>query len=163
VADLHHARAFAEARFQRLSTVAYFAAVSLTVIAFTGGAVVLGLDLWPGFVTSRDHRLVSALPLLAIATGYLVLQLRLRPRRHELLKRALLSIAFILWSASQLARPRDGPRSPTTSRSRFSSSTSASSSATNSTQNHGERPASLAPSLPILAAAVRARCERTVV
>jgi hypothetical protein len=103
VAKLGDAGAFAEARFQRLSTVAYLVAVSLTVIAFAGGAIVLGLDLWPGFVTSRGHRLVSALPLLAIATGYLVLQVRLRPGPHELLKRALLSIAFILWSASQLA------------------------------------------------------------
>ncbi len=102
MANRDHAAAFAEARFQRLSTVAYLGAVSLTVIALAGGAVVLGLDLWPGFLTSRGHRLVSALPLLAIATGYLVLQVRLRPGPHELLKRALLSIAFILWSASQL-------------------------------------------------------------
>ena len=79
------------------------ATVALTVIALVGGALVLGLDLWPGFLSSRAHRLVSATPLLAVAIGYLVLQIHLRPRPHELLKRALLSLAFIFWSASQLA------------------------------------------------------------
>jgi hypothetical protein len=31
-----------------------------------------------------------------------VLQIHLQPRPHELLKRALLSLAFIFWSASQI-------------------------------------------------------------
>ena len=43
-----------------------------------------------------------AAPLLAIAIGYLVLQIRVRPTAHELLKRVLLSLAFIFWSASQI-------------------------------------------------------------
>jgi hypothetical protein len=76
--------------------------IGLTLIAFVGGALVLGLDLWPGFLSSRAHRLVSAGPLLAIAIGYLVLQIRLRPAAHELMKRLLLSLAFIFWSASQV-------------------------------------------------------------
>jgi hypothetical protein len=92
----------AQRRLQRLGTAAYLLTACLTVLALTGAALVLGLDLRPGFLDSHAHRLVSALPLLAIAVGYLVLQLRLRPSPHELLKRALLSVAFILWSSSQL-------------------------------------------------------------
>jgi hypothetical protein len=91
------------ARLRDARAITAAATIGLTVIAFLGGALVLGLDLWPGFLSSRAHRLVSATPLLAVAIGYLVLQIHLRPRPHELLKRALLGLAFIFWSASQLA------------------------------------------------------------
>lgn len=91
------------ARLREPRAIAAAVTGGLTVTALVGGALVLGLDLWPGFLSSRAHRLISAAPLLAVAVGYLVLQLRLRPRPHELLKRALLSLAFIFWSASQLA------------------------------------------------------------
>jgi hypothetical protein len=42
---------FARLRDARAITAA--ATVALTVIALVGGALVLGLDLWPGFLSSR--------------------------------------------------------------------------------------------------------------
>jgi hypothetical protein len=103
VPNTSNASTLAQARPQRFGTTAYLVTACLTLLALAGVALVLGLDLRPGFLDSHAHRFVSALSLLAIATGYLILQARLRPSPHELLKRALLSIAFILWSISQLA------------------------------------------------------------
>ena len=45
---------------------------------------------------------LSALPLLLAGSSYMVLQVILRPRPLELLKRLLLGCAFLLWGVTQL-------------------------------------------------------------
>jgi hypothetical protein len=57
--------------------------------AFRGWALVKNLPL-------------SAFPLLLAGSSYLVLQMILRPRPLELLKRLMLGIAFLLWGVVQL-------------------------------------------------------------
>jgi hypothetical protein len=57
--------------------------------AFRGWALVKNLPL-------------SAFPLLLAGSSYLVLQMILRPRPLELLKRLMLAIAFLLWGVVQL-------------------------------------------------------------
>lgn len=45
---------------------------------------------------------LSALPLLLAGISYLVLQVIVRPRPLELLKRVMLAAAFLLWGIVQL-------------------------------------------------------------
>lgn len=45
---------------------------------------------------------LSALPLLLAGSSYIVLQVILRPRPLELLKRLMLGCAFLLWGVTQL-------------------------------------------------------------
>jgi hypothetical protein len=45
---------------------------------------------------------LSALPLLLAGSSYMVLQVILRPRPLELLKRLMLGCAFLLWGVTQL-------------------------------------------------------------
>jgi hypothetical protein len=45
---------------------------------------------------------LSALPLLLAGSSYIVLQVMLRPRPLELLKRLMLGCAFLLWGVTQL-------------------------------------------------------------
>ena len=45
---------------------------------------------------------LSALPLLLAGSSYIVLQVILRPRPLELLKRLMLGFAFLLWGVTQL-------------------------------------------------------------
>jgi hypothetical protein len=71
-------------------------------VALVGSLVLLFLDAWAGFRGSDARRIVSALPLVAIALACLAFQATWTPQPLELLKRALLSAAFLCWAANQL-------------------------------------------------------------
>jgi hypothetical protein len=43
------------ARLRETGAITAAATVGLSVIALLGGALVLGLDVWPGFLSSRAH------------------------------------------------------------------------------------------------------------
>ena len=57
------------------------------------------------FVKADTHAFISSLPLALAGLAYIVLQVRLRPSRHLLLKRLLLAAAFLLWAVVQLLPP----------------------------------------------------------
>ena len=78
-----------------------FVRVLLFLSLFGCIALVL-FDFFPALLPLLTHGPVSALPLLLVGLAYLVLQLRLRPRPLELLKRVMLASAFILWGLDQL-------------------------------------------------------------
>jgi hypothetical protein len=65
-------------------------------------AVLLVWDLYPALFPPRAHDVLGALPLALIALAYLVYQTVRRPGRRELVKAALLAIAFLFWAANQL-------------------------------------------------------------
>ncbi len=54
------------------------------------------------FVSPATHGWLSSLPLLCGGVAFALLQIRLRPSRGTLLKRLLLSAAFIGWGVDQL-------------------------------------------------------------
>ena len=64
--------------------------------------VLLVLDAWTGFRESDARRIVSAAPLIAIAFACLSYHATWRPAPADLLKRVLLSAAFLVWAANQL-------------------------------------------------------------
>jgi peptidoglycan/LPS O-acetylase OafA/YrhL len=75
---------------------------ALLVISLLGCAVLLLFDLFPRLMPTITHGPVSAIPLLLIGVAYLGLQVQLRPRPLELVKRIMLASAFILWGIDQL-------------------------------------------------------------
>jgi len=53
-------------------------------------------------VTSAEaHAWLTSVPLALVGLAYAVLQIRLKPDRRTLLKRLLLSAAFVLWAVDQ--------------------------------------------------------------
>jgi len=54
-----------------------------------------------------SHAPLSAIPLLAAGAAYLAMQTILRPPPFELLKRAMLGAAFVLWGIVQMMPPSD--------------------------------------------------------
>lgn len=76
--------------------------VLLLAIALAGSAVLLVLDVSGDFRESDARRVVSALPLIAIALACLAFHATWTPEPLDLLKRVLLSAAFLLWAANQL-------------------------------------------------------------
>lgn len=77
--------------------------VFLLVLALASSVVLLALDVSAGFRTGDARRVVSALPLIAIALACLALHVTWRPPEPlDLLKRVLLSAAFLFWAANQL-------------------------------------------------------------
>jgi hypothetical protein len=74
----------------------------LVVLALIGSVVLLVLDAWTGFREGDARRVVSAFPLVAIALACLVYHATWTRARHDLLKRGLLSAAFLFWAANQL-------------------------------------------------------------
>ena len=78
---------------------------SIAGAALVAAVVVLVLDSSAAFVDDTTHRLLSSAPLIAIAIAYLWLQMVAMPGRRELLERALLGLAFLLWALSQLIDP----------------------------------------------------------
>jgi hypothetical protein len=74
----------------------------LVTVAVASSAVLLALDAWGGFRDSEARKIVSALPLIAIAVAALVFHATRKPEPLDLLKRVLLSAAFLFWAATQL-------------------------------------------------------------
>lgn len=72
--------------------------------ALTLGAAVLLLvaDLVPTWLTRQNHDRLGATPLALIAGAYLLHQTVLRPAPKEVLKTALVALAFLFWSANQV-------------------------------------------------------------
>jgi hypothetical protein len=73
------------------------------------GILTLGLvglllfwDAFPALFPAGAHAVLGALPLAAIALAYLVYQFIRRPTRMEMVKAAILAVAFLFWSANQL-------------------------------------------------------------
>ena len=75
---------------------------TLLIVSLLGCAILLLFDFFPRLLPSITHGPVSALPLLLIGVAYLGLQVWLRPRPLELVKRVMLASAFILWGIDQL-------------------------------------------------------------
>ena len=76
--------------------------LGLAYFSLASAAVLLVLDEAPGFLQGRIRGVVSATPLLAIGAAFLAAQIVLRPAPAELVKRILLSVAFLLWGANAL-------------------------------------------------------------
>ena len=77
-------------------------ALGLVYVSLASAAVLLALDAAPRFLQSSARPVVSATPLVAIAAAFLAAQIVLRPAPGELVKRVLLSIAFLLWGGNAL-------------------------------------------------------------
>jgi hypothetical protein len=76
--------------------------VLLLALALLSSIVLLSLDVSQGFRESEARRVVSAIPLITIALACLVFHATWMPRPLDLLKRILLSAAFLFWAANQL-------------------------------------------------------------
>ncbi len=76
--------------------------VLLLVVAVVSAAALLVLDVSGDFRESDARRVISALPLISIALACLAFHATWTPERLDLLKRVLLSAAFLLWAANQL-------------------------------------------------------------
>jgi hypothetical protein len=76
--------------------------VLLLALALASSVVLLSLDVSQGFRESEARRVVSALPLVAIALACLAFHATWTPEPLDLLKRVLLSAAFLFWAANQL-------------------------------------------------------------
>ena len=74
----------------------------LLALALVSSVVLLGLDTSQDFRESDARRVVSALPLIAIALACLAFHATWTPQPLDLLKRVLLSAAFLFWAANQL-------------------------------------------------------------
>jgi hypothetical protein len=76
--------------------------VLLLALALVSSLVLLALDVSQGFRHGDARRVVSALPLVAIALACLAFHATWTPEPLDLLKRVLLSAAFLFWAANQL-------------------------------------------------------------
>ncbi len=76
--------------------------VFLLVLALASSGALLVLDASGGFREGDARRVVSALPLIAIAIACLAFHATWTPEPLDLLKRVLLSAAFLFWAATQL-------------------------------------------------------------
>jgi hypothetical protein len=76
--------------------------VFLLAVALASSVLLLALDASQGFREGNARRVVSALPLIAIALACLAFHATWTPEPLDLLKRVLLSAAFLFWAANQL-------------------------------------------------------------
>lgn len=76
--------------------------VFLLAVALASSVLLLALDASQGFREGDARRVVSALPLIAIALACLAFHATWTPEPLDLLKRVLLSAAFLFWAANQL-------------------------------------------------------------
>lgn len=76
--------------------------LGLVGVAAAAGVLLVALDAVPGFLASDGHRALAAAALALVAVAGLFAKIGPAPHPHELLKRSLLSAAFLLWSANQL-------------------------------------------------------------
>src|SRR5438034_9047402 len=74
----------------------------LLALAVASSVVLLVLDVSRGFREGDARRVVSALPLIAIALACLAFHATWTAEPLDLLKRVLLSAAFLFWAANQL-------------------------------------------------------------
>ncbi len=73
------------------------------------GILTLGLvglllcwDAFRRLFPARAHAVLGALPLATIAFAYLIYRSIRRPTRSEMVRAAILAVAFLFWSANQL-------------------------------------------------------------
>ena len=83
----------------------------LLAFAVVSSVALLALDVSQGFREGDARRVVSALPLIAIALACLAFHATWTPEPLDLLKRVLLSAAFLFWAANQLFPTRMGTHS----------------------------------------------------
>ncbi len=76
--------------------------VVLGIISLAGVGVLLAWDAVPHLFSPRAHDVLGAFPLAMIAFAYLAYQAAHRPAPMEIVKAALLAIAFLFWAANQL-------------------------------------------------------------
>ncbi|MGA8742727.1 MAG: hypothetical protein WB561_16190 [Terracidiphilus sp.] len=76
--------------------------VVLGIISLAGVGVLLAWDAVPHLFPPRAHDVLGAFPLAMIAFAYLAYQAAHRPAPMEIVKAALLAIAFLFWAANQL-------------------------------------------------------------
>jgi hypothetical protein len=76
--------------------------VILGVIALASVAALFVWDTLPWLFPAGAHNVLGAFPLAMIALAYLVYQSAHRPVPMEVVKAALLAIAFLFWAANQL-------------------------------------------------------------
>src|SRR5579864_4973304 len=79
-----------------------FVTVFLLALALASSVLLLALDTTQGFRQGDTRKVVSALPLIAIALACLAFHATWTPEPLDLLKRLLLSAAFLFWAANQL-------------------------------------------------------------
>lgn len=76
----------------------------LLVLTALGTSIALFvLDSSASFRDSHSREILSSIPLIAIALACLAFHATRKPRPLDLLKRVLLSAAFLSWAATQLA------------------------------------------------------------
>lgn len=76
--------------------------VVLGLISLASVGVLLAWDAVPRIFPPRAHDVLGAFPLAMIAFAYLAYQAAHRPAPLEVVKAALLAIAFLFWAANQL-------------------------------------------------------------
>jgi hypothetical protein len=77
--------------------------VLLVLTALASSIALLMLDTSASFRSSHARDVLSAVPLIAIAVACLAYHATWTPRPLDLIKRVLLSAAFLSWAASQLS------------------------------------------------------------
>jgi hypothetical protein len=75
--------------------------VLLGIVTLAGVAVLVAWNIAPRIFPPQAHEYLAAFPLAMIAVAYLVYQWTQRPPFAELVKAALLALAFLLWAANQ--------------------------------------------------------------
>jgi uncharacterized membrane protein len=76
--------------------------VILGAITLAGVVVLFVWDGFPGWFPARSHDFLASFALATIAVAYLVYQVAHRPPVKELVKAAMLAVAFLFWAANQL-------------------------------------------------------------
>jgi hypothetical protein len=74
--------------------------LGLLTLAFVGALLLW--DAAPELFPARAHDVLGATPLGLIAVAYLLFQVARRPTRADLVKAAILVLAFFFWAANQL-------------------------------------------------------------
>ena len=74
----------------------------LALVALATAAILVVLDLTPGFTTKTEHTFLAAAPLALVSLANLVYHAARRPGLMEMVKALLLSSAFGFWSLNQL-------------------------------------------------------------
>jgi len=77
--------------------------VLLVLVALGSSVVLVIFDVSAAFRASRAREVLSSVPLIAIAVACLAVHATWKPQPFDLIKRVLLSAAFLSWAATQLA------------------------------------------------------------
>jgi hypothetical protein len=76
--------------------------VILGVVTLASVVVLIAWDAFPRMFPARAHDFLASFPLALIALAYMVYQSAHRPARLEVVKAAMLAVAFLFWAANQL-------------------------------------------------------------